>query len=230
MTAEMAFECLLVSQDTDVLCAMNRALEDLSIYTTVCMTPLRALELLPDSKPDLVVIDWQNEQDASELLREIWNGKRRKPTVMAISSLGRSIPGAHMVLPRPFTPEFGAKTLRVAYSRMVQDYRRYARYAVMNSLVATDQDNREVPLAITDISQGGVGFRTKEELAAGDVLTFNLSLPRTRKAIHIQARVLWTGAYGSVGCEFLRIPPVDLDILHDWLTAKCQIKKPLTDS
>ena len=227
MTAEMAFECLLVSQDGDVLCAMNRALDDLSIYTTVCMTPVRALELWPESNPDLIVIDWQNEQDASELLRQIWNGKRRKPTVVAISSPGRSIPGAHMVLPRPFTTEFVAKSLRVAYSRMVQDYRRYARYALMSSLLATDQDNREVPLAITDISQGGVGFRTKAELAIGDVLTFNLSLPRAKRAIHIQVRVLWTGAYGSAGCEFLRVPPVDLDILHDWLQSKCQIKKPV---
>jgi DNA-binding NtrC family response regulator len=227
MTAEMAFECLLVSQDADVLCAMNRALEELSIYTTVCMTPVRALELLPERNHDLIVIDWQNEQDAAELLREIWNGKRRKPTVVAISSEGRAIAGAHMVLPRPLTSEFATKSLRVAYSSMVQDYRRYARYAVMNSLVATDQDNREVPLAITDISQGGVGFRTKEELAIGDVMTFNLQLQRARKAIHIQARVLWTGAYGSVGCEFVRIPPVDLDVLHEWLRSKCQIKKPL---
>ena len=230
MTAEMAFECLLVSQDTDVLCAVNRALEDLSIYTTVCMTPGRALELLPESNHDLIVIDWQNDQDASELLHEIWSGKRRKPKVVAIASPGRSIPGAHVVLPRPVTYEFVAKSMRVAYSSMVQDYRRYARYAVMSSLVATDQDNREIPLAITDISQGGVGFRTKEELAIGDVLTFNLSLARAKKPIHIQTRVLWTGAYGSAGSEFVRIPPVDLDILHDWLRSKCRIKKPLVEA
>jgi hypothetical protein len=230
MTAEMAFECLLVSQDTDLLCATTRALEDLSIYTTVCMTPDRAIELLPGRNQDLVVIDWQNDQDASELLRQIWNGKRRKPTVVAISSPGRAIPGAHVVLPRPFTAEFLTKSLRVAYSSMVQEYRRYARYAVMASLVAMDQDNREIPLAITDISQGGVGFRTKEELAIGDVLTFNLLLPRARKPIYIQARVLWAGTYGSVGCEFIRIPPVDLGILHDWLHGKCQIKKPRVEA
>jgi hypothetical protein len=43
----------------------------------------------------------------------------------------------------------------------------------------------------------------------------------------MQVRVLWARDYGAAGCEFLRIPPVDSDILRDWLKGKSQIKKPL---
>jgi len=80
---------------------------------------------------------------------------------------------------------------------------------------------------ITDIGDGGVGLSSKQKLTVGDTLSFRLLLPGTDRVIYIQARVRWTRQYGAVGCEFLRIPPVDLNILHDWLTSKNQIKKPL---
>jgi hypothetical protein len=54
-----------------------------------------------------------------------------------------------------------------------------------------------------------------------------LLLPGTAKEISIQARVLWTAQCGAVGCKFVRIPPVDLDILQDWLKARTRVKKPL---
>jgi hypothetical protein len=49
-----------------------------------------------------------------------------------------------------------------------------------------------------------------------------------KKEIYVQARVLWVRDYGRAGCDFVRIPPVDRNVLHDWLTSKLlQIKKPL---
>src|SRR5437879_2866502 len=112
MTADMAFECILVSHDAEVLGVMNRILEGLSICTTMCMTPFRALEVWAEHSADLIVIDWDNPSASGELLRKIWTcAKRRKPTIMAISALGRPIPGAHLVLPRPVTAESGAKSL-----------------------------------------------------------------------------------------------------------------------
>lgn len=81
-------------------------------------------------------------------------------------------------------------------------------------------------VTVTDIGDGGVGLSRKEKLVTGDVLSFRLRLPGAREIL-VQVRVLWTREYGRAGCEFLRIPPVDLVILHDWLKAKCQVKKPL---
>jgi hypothetical protein len=76
---------------------------------------------------------------------------------------------------------------------------------------------------------GGLGMSTRHEFAVGDVLSFHLLLPGTQRSVHIQARVQWTRQYGTVGCEFLRIPPVDLNILHDWLKSKSRIKKPVVE-
>jgi hypothetical protein len=97
------------------------------------------------------------------------------------------------------------------------------------SLTVTDETNRTVPVTITDIGDGGVGLGTKEELIIGDILSFRLLLPGVNRDIYIQVRVLWTREYGAVGCEFLRIPPVDLGILRDWLKRKSQIKKPVIE-
>ena len=227
MTPDIAFECLLVSSDPGLFGTIDRILRELSICTKICMRCSRAFDLLAKGSTDLIVIDWEGEA-SSDLLHEIWSsGRTRKPTIVAISALDRPIPGAHVVLRKPVTAEAGAKALKTAYFRMVQDHRKYARYALMMSLIAIDETNRTVPITIVDIGDGGVGLSTKADLTIGDVLSFRLVLPGLNRDIYIQARVLWTREYGAVGCEFLRIPPVDIDILRDWLRRKSQIKRPL---
>ncbi len=229
MTPDMAFECLLVTQDPGVFSTVSRILRDLSISTDICLSSSKALNLLAKGSTDLIVIDWE-EEASSELLHEIWkSGNWQKPTVVAISPQDRCVPGVHVVLRKPVTDESGRKSLKVAYSRMLQDYRRHARYALMMSVTVTDNRNRTLPVVLMDIGDGGVGLRTEEEFIVGDSLSFRLLLPGANRDINIQARVLWTREFGRVGCEFLRIPPVDLNILQDWLKHKMRVKKPLTE-
>ena len=225
MTPEMAFECLLVSRDPSVVCTMNRLLGDLSISTNICLSSSKALDQLSEGT-DLIIVDW--EDDSADLLYRIRrSGRWHKPTVVALSSQGHLVPGAHIVIRKPVTESSGAVSLKAAYSRMLFDYRRHARYALMSAVQASNGDNQTVDVTITDIGDGGVGLSSKEEFAVGDLLCFRLLLPGTQKPIYIEARVQWTRDYGVSGCEYVRIPPVDLNILHDWLKNKAQIKKPL---
>jgi hypothetical protein len=225
MTSEMAFECVLASRDPEVLRTINRALLDLAIRTRICFHPSQAQRAIAGGGTDLVVIDLADEQSL-ELLREIWKlGLKRKPTIVGIAGSDRSISSVHIKLGKPVTPYSSLKALREAYSRMVLDYRRHARTALMLSLTATDDHSREVPITVMDIGYGGVGLRVRHELHIGQVLSFPLVLPGRKKAIHIEARVLWKRDFGTAGCEFVRIPPVDLSILHDWLKEKIVIKQ-----
>ncbi len=228
MTSEMAFECLLISRDPSVVCTMNRVLEKFSISTNVCLSAARASSHLLEGSTDLIVLDWDN--DSIGLLRGIQAaGTWQKPTIVAVSSQDYAVPGVHVLVRKPVTEASVAKALKAAYSRMLYDYRRHARYALMSSVEAKDQNQRSVDLTITDIGDGGVGLISNEEFAIGDILSFYLLLPGTERAIHIEARVQWARNYGALGCEFVRIPPVDLGILHDWLKSKTQIKKPLVE-
>jgi len=54
-------------------------------------------------------------------------------------------------------------------------------------------------------------------------------LPGARREVLVNVRVLWTRDYGRIGCEFVRIPPVDLIVLHDWLKERSRVKKPLVE-
>ncbi len=228
MTPDMAFECLIVSRDPEVVCTLNHVLDNLSIRTNLCLTPDGALNVLQQGNTDLVVIDWEDDHSAAELLRQIQKcDVVHKQTVVAVSSNDRRIPGAHLVLTKPVTAETGADSIKTVYSRMVQDHRRHARYAVMTPVLATDRKNRLVPITVTNIGDGGIGLSAREQLTVGDVLSFRILLPDANKAICVEARVLWTREYGTAGCEFVRIPPADVDVLHAWLKAKCQLKKPL---
>ena len=78
-----------------------------------------------------------------------------------------------------------------------------------------------------NIGDGGIGLSVEQKVIIGQVLAFRLLLPGAKREIYIQARVLWTQQCGAAGCEFVRIPPADLSLLHDWLKSKARVKKPL---
>jgi PilZ domain len=226
MTSEMAFECVLASCDSDVLRTINRTLIDLAITTRICFHVSQAQRAIAQGSSDLVIIDLVDEQ-SMEFLREVWKlGLKQKPTIVGISSSDHSIPGVHIRLTKPVTHDSSLKALKAAYSRMVLDYRRHARHALLLSVTATDDFGRPAPITVTDIGYGGVGLQARHEMQIGQVLSFSLSLPGASRPIYIEARVLWHRDFGRTGCEFVRIPPVDLSVLHDWLKEKIVIKQP----
>jgi hypothetical protein len=228
MTPDMAFECLLVSHDPGVVCVMNKLLDNLSIRTNLCLSSSKAVDQLLSGSADLIIVDW--EDGTAELLQKIQLSSRwQKPTVVAVSEVKRHVPGAHMVVQKPITAESVTKSLKAAYSRMLYDHRRHSRFPLMTRVKVADVHGRAFEVTVTDIGDGGLGMSTRHEFAVGDVLSFHLLLPGTQRSVHIQARVQWTRQYGTVGCEFLRIPPVDLNILHDWLKSKSRIKKPVVE-
>jgi len=228
MTPDMEFQCLLISSDQQIVNTVNRHLRSLSIKAELCLTSSKAYDLLKNGGFDLTVIDWQD--DSGELVKQIREAPSwKKLTVVAICEREGPAPSAHFVLHKPVTDTHSASSLRAAYSRMLFDHRRHARFAIMQRVGATCQNKRTVDVLVLDIGDGGFGFSSKEQFLVGDLLEIRLGLPGTKRAIHIEAQVRWTRQHGVVGCEYVRIPPVDLNILRDWIRGKAQVKKPLLD-
>lgn len=226
MTSEMAFECLFISRDPNLFRVVGGILRDLSISVEICLRASKASDILRKRRTELIVIDWEGEESL-ELMHEVWNeGKSKKPTLVAISSNDSPIIGAHVVIKKPLTSEMGMKSFRTAYQRMVVEYRRHVRHALMLPVTATTEDGSELSVIITDIGDGGVGLCSRKRLTVGDTLSFRLRLPGAPREILLNVRVLWTREYSRLGCEFVRIPPVDLMFLHDWLKTKGRVKKP----
>jgi hypothetical protein len=229
MTPEMTFECLLVSSNPEVFGTMYRVLRDFSIATRICLTATQATDLLAEVGPDMVVVDWDPDSSL-QLVHEVWRTVTKpKPTIVAVAPPDEIVPPGLVVLRKPVQRESGTSFMRAAYSRMVQDLRRHIRHALMTQVIAVDEKNRTISLTVTNLGDGGLGLSTKEELAAGTLLSFLLALPGNNKEISIQARVLWTNQSGAAGCEFVRIPPADLVSMVHWLRSRCRIKKPLID-
>ncbi|HEY1676595.1 MAG TPA: PilZ domain-containing protein [Candidatus Sulfotelmatobacter sp.] len=230
MTPEMTFECLLVSKDPEIFGTLHRILRDLSIRTRICLTAANASELLMEGRTDLLVIDWGGES-CGELLLSADGicAEGRKPIVVAVAADERAIPSSAAILRKPLTQDAGTRCLHSAYSKMVRDLRRQIRVPVMTSSVATDLRQRPLPVKILNLGDGGVGLICSQDLAAGDILSFSVSLPGLRKEVSVEARVLWTQPNATAGCEFVRISHSDLEVMLDWLRSRCQIKKPLID-
>ena len=227
MTPEMAFECLLVSNDPAVLGTMFSILNDFSIATDVCRTSPRVERRLAEGSTDLVVID-MDAGDSSELLQRLQDSQpKRRATLLAVSGDDRAVPGVHVILRKPVTPESGVRSVKVAYSRMLQDFRRHARFALMRTVLATDEENRTFRITVTNVGAGGIGLTARDPLTVGTILHFRLALPGLGTEITVRARVLWTRQYGIGGCEFVHMPAFDLQLLHAWLESRYRVKKPL---
>lgn len=228
MTEDRAFECLLVTHDPSVMSIMDKLLGDLAITTRVFPTPARAVEYLSEGSTDLVIVDWQ--RDSPELLQHIKRfGRPQKPTVMVVSDIPIPMPATYSLLRKPISVESGTQLLKRTYSKLLKDYREHMRFVLMQSLIATNQYGRSVPILVENIGEGGVGLSAREFVSLRDVLSFSLLLPGTEVPIDIEVRVLWLRQYGAAGCEFVSIPQADRRRLQDWLEQKCQVRKPLVE-
>lgn len=228
MTREIAFECLLVSDDPAVLRTMDPLLHDFSISTNVCPQSERTGDWLEKRGAHLVVLDLEAES-SSDALRQLQESRiKPRPTVLAVSAADRVVPGVNVVLRKPVTHESGIKSLKAAYFSMLQDFRKHTRFALMEYVIATDENNRTFSLNVVNVGAGGVGIKTNVEIAIGSVLSFRLKLPLTEGEISVRCRLLWSRPSGVAGCEFVRMSPRDLQLLHDWLESRYQIKQPIT--
>lgn len=227
MTPEMQFECLLICHEPKVYGVVSKVLRDFSIAVDHCLTAEKGCDALERGSHDLLLVDWQ-EDSCSELLHLIWKlGRRVKPTLLRISGEGGVIRGGDLVLRKPVTTWSATESIKEAYSRMLLNYRLHARFALYQPVEAKDELGRKHQVIVTDIGEGGFGLKVRSGVAVDNVLSFCTSLPEAEKPLHLKGRVLWTREYGTAGCEFLDLPPVDRNVLRDWLKSQVRVKKPL---
>ena len=127
-----------------MFCTMDRILHDLlNPLRMYARTPARAADYLAEGGTDLIVIDLDSEH-SSKLMHQIFKSRmQQKPTVLAVSAVDCVVPGVHVILQKPVTPESGTKSLKAAYLRMLRDYRKHTRFALMTPVLATDERRQD---------------------------------------------------------------------------------------
>jgi PilZ domain len=209
---------------------MSEMMSDLSIDVDLCMMPSRAFELLAKRDVDLLVIDYENENGASELVKSLGNLVARKMTVAALvdsPSLGEKVrqAGVHALVPKPLTSQCKTDFRYQVYSRMIHEWREQPRYGVNWLVAATDASDRPVPVRMIDISEKGVGLLFTGKLPVGEVLRFKVLLPGTNQIVRFDARVLWTLG-NRAGADFVNISSDHSAVLRQWFRSRHQVKKP----
>ena len=226
MTPEMQFRCLLVCSDPAVYSTMDRVLQSFSIAVDPCLPGNRSLKVLEERNHDLVVIDCHKEIYA-ELLQKVTSlTNRPKPTVVLISEQEFNRLGLHVFLRRPVTDWSATEALKSAYSRMLLNHRLRARHALYERVEAQDKLGNTYRVIVTDIGEGGFGLRANG-LSVGTSLSLRIPLQGLPGPLRIQGRVVWTRDYGVAGCEMVSMPPVDRELLRDWLKNRIRVRMPL---
>jgi hypothetical protein len=225
MTPEMQFECLLVCRDSAVYSVLQRVLHDFSISVEHCLSSSTAQAALAGGGHDIVVVDCDGAASLEFVTQTMHN--RKKPTVVAVLADGTHPSAVHFTVRKPLTIDSARTCLKSAHARMLLEYRLHTRYALLAHVTATDENSRPFSVTVTDVGHRGIGIKTGQQLAVGSVFSLSLPLPELESPLHMQVRVVWTRNYGTAGCELVSMPPVDGDVLRNWLQNNIRVRKPL---
>lgn len=212
----------------DVIRALRPILDSLGVAVEICPQVDAGLEVLSRQKIDGVVVDCDDQENSSDLLKRM----RALPSVrgaILLTVVGNGVApdvgsreGANFVLTKPVSAEMAAKVLRVAYGLMIAERRRYFRYAV--DLPVTIGFAGEPPLqaSVTNLSEGGMAVHTSRILEAGRVASLHFALPGAKKPVEVKGEVGWADVEGRVGFRFLSMSEPDRRRMQQWLLDKLE--------
>src|SRR6202142_2760899 len=167
----MNLASLLISQDDALAVVLNPALEKISVHRRVCAEYKPACELLAKSKFDAVIIDCDDLQNGTELLRGLRQTQSNAKAVSFAVVNGKTTTqqafqsGANFVLQKPLTLMHASRCFNAALNFMVREGRRYFRQAVDMPVRISLLQNREMTAAATNLSEGGMAIRVLGQLA-----------------------------------------------------------------
>lgn len=206
--------------DAQALCALNEAMDHLSIDTTVYTNSKSLSDAVASNKFDSVVLDIDNPR-ALEVLRLIRGSDRNSEAmVLAVVSNSESAraalqAGANFVLHKPVVPALATSCIRSGYPRIFRSRRRYPRVNVQ--LPATVAYLRhKVSGTILDLSKGGLAIRCDGKLPMNEIMTISFKL-RGEKVISATGVLAWCGADRTAGFRFTYVPDDDAKRLGHWL-------------
>ncbi len=228
----MKLESLLVSRDAELLGVLRPTLEKISVGIDVCRESQAGIGLLTKRKFDAVIIDCDDLQGASEVLRDL----RRTPSnakAVAFAVLnGKTTTqeafqsGANFVLQKPLTPMHATRCFNAALNFMVRERRRYFRYSLEIPVRIKVANLPEFTATSTNLSEGGMALRIPGTLVKDTVAAIRFTLPASNTALELKGQIAWTDEAGRSGIRFVEVPQSSQYQLDKWLTERLQSEMP----
>jgi CheY-like chemotaxis protein len=229
----MALTSLLVCADAQSVQVLSRILQDMSIEVESCGDLRMARARLEDRHFDALLLDFQDELAAIELISSIRNMATNQTSVVIamVSGLNhvREIfaGGANFALYKPISRERAAHSMRAARSVMQRERRVRPRIPVQAKASIAYPGKENVPAALVDLSEEGIAFCSEDKLPPYCKVYFQFALPGDTSQIRLAGEVMWQDSGGRVGIRFAHVPQTSRRLLNSWLQANIA---PQTDN
>ena len=219
----MNLQALLVSSDDAAADVLGRVLSGFGIATDRSSDPETTLVRIQQQKFDTLVVDFENQQTAEQVLLE---AKKLGSCPLSVALVADQTKvrqilsgGAHFVLYKPVSEEAAKAGLRAVAALLNRERRRSIRIPVQAPVEITLTDGRKIDGILLDLSETGMDVLTAEPQAKDSTMAFHFKLPDGTVELDAHGRVAWANANGQTGVHFLDVPETVREQLKRWLKA-----------
>lgn len=219
----MALQALLLSRDPEVHRTLRRVLDAVNIELEVCDNPEQARMALTRRKYDALLVDCDDTNKGPAILRELRKGKSNKSCIAFALVHGQTTVqqafemGANFVLDKPISLERAMRSVRAAQGLIMRERRRYHRHLLRATGAILVDSGAELPVSITNISQGGISIECARQLDEGGAARLKFLLPGAKRSLEIKGEVMWSNPEGQAGIRFQVLPVEAKKELESWL-------------
>jgi CheY-like chemotaxis protein len=219
----MNLESLLLCRDAEVVRVLCPTLDKLSIEVEVSPAARSGAELLSSTKFDAVIIDCDDLQGGSDVLRSLRRSPGNKTAVSFAILNGKTTTqqafemGANFVIQKPVTTAGTLRCFNTAMSFMVREKRRYFRCPVEMPVKLVFSTSEELKAIATNLSEGGMAIHFEGTLPKKSISKVQFSLPRTNVALEPKGEIAWTNKLGRAGIKFMDLPEGSRTQLEKWI-------------
>lgn len=225
-------KALLLSRDQEVLRVIRRVLETVSIDMETVTSTDAARQIIARRKFDTVLIDCDDVQSGSDIIRELRKGKSNsKSIIFAItnrvtSTKGAFEIGANFVLEKPVSIDRTTRSLRAAHGLILRERRRYHRHQISATAHLSYGTRRDVRVPVKDISEGGLALGAPPTEDMKGSVQIRLELPGLNRIVEVRGEFVWTNDKGHVGVRFTTLANQAKSELESWLARQLEVTLP----
>jgi len=216
----MMFQALLVSKDDEAADILTQVFSGFDV-AVVCCAYEDAARQSTDQKPDAIIVDFDEAQDAAAVLQNVCqssNGKRAVTVVLLRDKVKvREVigQGANFVLYKPVSPQSVETSLRAVISLVRTERRRSLRVPVQLKA----EDRPEVEAILLDLSEDGMDILAAQPLSPPAPISVRFTLPDGKTEIEAQGKVAWANPNGQAGVRLVDLPENVRGTLRGWVAA-----------
>jgi DNA-binding response OmpR family regulator len=228
----MKLESLLISRDAALLGVLRPTLDKISVRIEVCPESQSGIGLLTKRKFDAVIIDCDDLQGGSAVLRDLRKTPSNSKSVAFAVLNGKTTTqeafqcGANFVLQKPLSTLHATRCFNAALNFMVRERRRYFRYPVEIPVHLKVPQGPELAATSTNLSEGGMAMRIGGQLLKDTVAALRFTLPASNTALELKGQIAWSDGRGRTGIRFVEVPQSSQYQLDKWLTDRLQSEMP----